>query len=270
MLGTQITNPRNADSDSHAHFPKNHLKVAPPQHMTATRVATEKNRVCHRMSPSTLQDLRAISALVFTLDPSAPRSLGPFFHLLSPSILESATVPKHATHKRWRYGGAPYSGSNVGPFVIRETPPTRGGATVRHASALRLFAFRSFDFSTFPPKTTQNAKRPNTCPPQHLQTKKIACVTVCHLRLCRTYARSARWSSPRIPLPLDPSAPFFHLMSPWICTLLARENGRRGTRTWEGIPIVGRARRDSRTSGILPLYSSGVARRAAPMVRFWR
>ena len=44
----------------------------------------------------------------------------------------------------------------------------------------------------FSRKTTQIAKRPNTCPPQDLQTKKIACVTVCHLRIYTTCARSAR------------------------------------------------------------------------------
>ncbi len=58
---------------------KNHPKPEPPQHMPATRVANEKNRVCHYMSPSILHDLRAIGALVFTLDALAPRSLGPIF-----------------------------------------------------------------------------------------------------------------------------------------------------------------------------------------------
>jgi len=40
--------------------------------------------LCHLMSPSILQDLRASSALVFTLGPLAPGSLGPFLHLMSP------------------------------------------------------------------------------------------------------------------------------------------------------------------------------------------
>ena len=38
---------------------KNHPKRDLPQHMLATRVATEKNPVCHYMSPSILQLLRA-------------------------------------------------------------------------------------------------------------------------------------------------------------------------------------------------------------------
>ncbi len=69
----------------------------------------------------------------------------------------------------------------------------------------------------FSRKTTQIAKRPNTCPPQDLQTKKIACVTVCHLRIYTTCARSAREClhpgslGPSIPWPL-----FFRLLSPSI------------------------------------------------------
>ena len=44
--------------------------------------------------------------------------------------------------------------------------------------------------------------------------KKIACVTLCHLRFCRTCARAAPLSSPSAPWPLDPLAAIFHLMSP--------------------------------------------------------
>jgi len=43
-------------------------------------------------------------------------------------------------------------------------------------------SFPNSDVSTFPPKTTQVANRPNTRPPRELQSKKIPCVTVCHLR----------------------------------------------------------------------------------------
>ncbi|OWY73277.1 hypothetical protein B7486_02730 [cyanobacterium TDX16] len=64
-----------------------HLFRASPQPKPATRLGSEKNRVCHYMSPSDSHDLRASNALVFTLDPWAPRSLGPFFRLLSPSDL---------------------------------------------------------------------------------------------------------------------------------------------------------------------------------------
>ncbi len=62
MLDSQSSDPRNAVSGFHAHFPKNHLKRDLPQHMTATRVATEKNRVCHYMSPSILHDWCVIRA----------------------------------------------------------------------------------------------------------------------------------------------------------------------------------------------------------------
>ena len=60
--------------------------------------------------------------------------------------------------------------------------------------------FRRFDvsiFRRFHPKTTQNANRPNTRPPQDLPAKKIACVTICHLRICTTCARPAPRSEPR-------------------------------------------------------------------------
>ena len=34
------------------------------------------------------------------------------------------------------------------------------------------------------PKTAENATCPNTFPPQEFRAKKIACVTLCHLRFC--------------------------------------------------------------------------------------
>ncbi len=58
---------------------ENHPNREPPQPTPATSVGTIPKPLCHLMSPSLLQDLRAIKAFVFTLDPFAPRSLGPFF-----------------------------------------------------------------------------------------------------------------------------------------------------------------------------------------------
>ena len=71
-------------------FTKNRLNREMPQPMPAARVAIARNAVTHLMSLSTLQDLRATSARVFTLDPLTPRPLGPFFRLLSPSNLRTA------------------------------------------------------------------------------------------------------------------------------------------------------------------------------------
>ncbi len=109
--------------------PKIHLKREPPQPMPATRVASEKNRVCHYMSPSILQLLRAINVFVFTLDTLAPRSLGPFFRLLSPSI----SSPPVAS-------GAP--AGRITPEYARMPPrdPT--------AQYFDVSTFRFFDVST--------------------------------------------------------------------------------------------------------------------------
>jgi len=109
--------------------PKNHPKAEPPQPMPATRVASEKNRVCHYMSPSILQLLRAINVFVFTLDTLAPRSLGPFFRLLSPSI----SSPPVAS-------GAP--AGRITPEYARMPPrdPT--------AQYFDVSTFRFFDVST--------------------------------------------------------------------------------------------------------------------------
>jgi hypothetical protein len=53
-------------------FTKNRLNREMPQPMPAARVAIARNAVTHLMSPSILQDLRAINALAFTLGPLAP------------------------------------------------------------------------------------------------------------------------------------------------------------------------------------------------------
>ncbi len=66
----------------------------------------------------------------------------------------------------------------------------------------------------FSRKTAKNPHHPNTCPPQDLQTKKIACVTLCHLRFCSTCARSTPLFSPSAPRPLNPSSPFFAYCHP--------------------------------------------------------
>ena len=94
-----------------------------------------------------------------------------FFRLLSPCKSSNRRAPFRAPTVR--------EGSRID--CPRATPPPRTIST-----------FRLFDFSTFPPKTTQNPNRPNTCPPQELQTKKIACVTICHLGFTRFFARNLR------------------------------------------------------------------------------
>jgi hypothetical protein len=50
--------PRAAGHVSQVFFTKNRLNRALPQHMPDTRVANEKNRVCHLMSPSPMAFLR--------------------------------------------------------------------------------------------------------------------------------------------------------------------------------------------------------------------
>ncbi len=237
---------------SQAIFTKNHPKPEPPQHMPATRVASEKNRVCHYLSPSILHDLRAIGSLVFTLDALAPRSLGPFFRLLSPSTLLTPRALSEISNLK----------SEIPPRLVQDSllAPTKMGI-LSHVFFLRAdLPHPTINLSaraTFPPtpvrapngapacshkcsvvghrptsairgqrraenpapagaeeslecaqKTTKITNRPNPCPPQELQTKKIACVTICHVRFCTTYARSASWSSPWTPQPLGPSAPF--------------------------------------------------------------
>ena len=81
-------------------FTKNRLNREMPQPMPAARVAIARNAVTHLMSPSILQDLRAINALAFTLGPLAPRPLGPFFRLLSPSVLDGQS-PSLACASGW-------------------------------------------------------------------------------------------------------------------------------------------------------------------------
>ena len=81
-------------------FTKNRQKPEPPQHTPAKALAIVQSRVTHLMSPSILQDLRAINALAFTLGPLAPRPLGPFFRLLSPSVLDGQS-PSLACASGW-------------------------------------------------------------------------------------------------------------------------------------------------------------------------
>jgi len=64
----------------------------PPQHTTATAITSVPKRVCHLMSPSIVQDLRASNALAFTL--------GPFFRLgfpsrygVAPSVSQRRVLP---------------------------------------------------------------------------------------------------------------------------------------------------------------------------------
>ncbi len=76
------------------------------------------------------------------------------------------------------------------------TPPPQAPAIRPQASSPRppVSGLPNLDVSTFRrfhQKTTQTSPRPNPCPPQELQAKKIPCVTICHLRFRQTCARSA-------------------------------------------------------------------------------
>ncbi len=145
--------------------PKNHPKREPPQHTPATRLASEKNRVCHYMSPSDLHDLRA-----------------------SRAPIRAARVSK-----RYQKSRIPDRTQRQPPTPTVSSPlhfpgPSQMPPRPRPAQTLPHFddpTFRFFDFSR---------PCPNTCPPQELQTKKIGCVTLCHLGVCR----SSHETAPRI------------------------------------------------------------------------
>ena len=78
-------------------------------------------------------------------------------------------------------------------------------------SAPQVPALLHFDVSTFRrfhPKTTQNPNRPNTCPPQELQTKKNACVTLCHLAIPSPQAHEAKPSGiPKVRIRISDQVP---------------------------------------------------------------
>ena len=60
----------------------------------------------------------------------------------------------------------------------------------------------------FSRKTAGNAKRPNTCPPQELQTKKNACVTLCHLAIPSPQAHEAKPSGiPKVRIRISDQVP---------------------------------------------------------------
>ena len=91
--------------------------------MPATTLACEKSRVCHYMSPSILQLLRATRALVFTLDTLAPLPLGPF---LSP-IVTLVIAPRASAIRAQAHGFAAHLQApphRLPPRVCNQIPPT--------------------------------------------------------------------------------------------------------------------------------------------------
>ena len=87
--------------------------------------------------------------------------------------------------------------------------PTTSTAKLRpRAYSLRPIAY-SLAPQAFSTKTTKNANRPNTRPPQNLQRKKIPCVTLCHLAnpsaqglaaACLPAHGARRTARPRVPI----------------------------------------------------------------------
>ena len=163
----------------------NHPNPRPPQ------VLPQSPRgLCHLMSPSLLQDLRERRAP----DPSrarqqaVPENPDP----QSNSTPTADPISTAASAFSWTLSNAP-----------RATPPP-----------LKISTFRLFDVSTFPPRkppksrTTRTNARHKCCHSPHK-----ACVTLCHLRFCKTCARSKPLSSHWTPGPLGPLAPFF---SPYV------------------------------------------------------
>ena len=170
---------------------KNHLKREAPQHATAARVASVRQNFFRLLSPSTLQDLRACNALVFTLGSLAPRPLDPFF--ASIATFKNApprTIRAHAARHGQSDSRRDATLRNHSALLCTKLPMSPLARWVpmgwpppqpSHKRSAPGLPFRRFGFSTFSAKTTQNAHHPNTCPPQELRTKKIACVTLCHL-----------------------------------------------------------------------------------------
>jgi len=90
---------------------KNHPKREPPQHMPATTLAIVQSRVTHLMSPSILQDLRASTALDFTLDPLAPFSAFCHLRFVAPARgLAAACRLAHGAERSGLAHGAERSG----------------------------------------------------------------------------------------------------------------------------------------------------------------
>ena len=165
-----------------------HPKRESPQPAPATALTNAPKNFFRLLSPSTLQHLRASVALVFTLDPLAPRSLGPifFFRLLSPSktrrraqseptpqgvaraTLDSRRCPEIAAPPM--YGDSLRHRLRDG-FRCGPTAPT----SARQAPGLRSFEFRRFDVSTFR-FFDVFTRHPNSRPPQALaQFPKPVC-----------------------------------------------------------------------------------------------
>ena len=154
-----------------AFFTKNHPKREAPQHATAARLANARANFFRLLSPSLLQDLRASNEAACRLATDHQQTTS------SPCVIAIA-------------------------FTLDASPPlchlhgkfskdlqTNFPETFRACSGIHRSCFTFPRCRLFSRIFTSNAHRPNTCPPQELQTKKITRVTVCHLRFCRTYAR---------------------------------------------------------------------------------
>ncbi len=126
---------------------KNHPNREPPQPTPATTLANAPKNFFLLLSPC---------------NSSSPRP--------DPSRARQQAVPENPDPNRIQRQPSTQS---VPPPLHSPGPsrmPPRNAAAAHHFD---VSTFRRFDFSTV---------SPNTCPPQDLQSKKIGCVTICHLR----------------------------------------------------------------------------------------